>query len=71
MAEINMNQMATVTLTRKGAELYNYIKKPAKKVYGGFVLKTELWCLFEIFGQHMYNGCIIPFKDNKITLEKL
>ncbi len=73
--EINTNESATVILTPKGAQIYNAYWaempincRPNTKKEGDS-LSDELWSLFNIFGQGMYNGCQIPFKDNKLTLE--
>lgn len=74
LQKFNINNYATVTLTEIGAQIYNAryddIIMPEKykpaKVEAGYVLKAQLWTLFQDFGQYMTLGspfeqCIMQF----------
>jgi len=37
----------------------------------GNKLRLELWSIMNMFGEHLYNGCEIPFEDNEIVFEKI
>jgi|AntDeeMinimDraft_6_1070357.scaffolds.fasta_scaffold20218_2 hypothetical protein len=70
--EINMNQIIEVKLTDYGKEI---MKKKAPILYhhstknDHFV--TELWQLFQTFGECMYNGNPeVPFVNNKIKIKE-
>lgn len=75
---LNLNSEVTVTLTKYGAKIYNkYYKKfytsspsfECDAVEEGFVYKTELWHLMQIYGEWLYNGNPdIPFKENKLEI---
>lgn len=77
--KLNLNQTCKVVLTRSGAEQYNnYINSfnyPAEyarpKKRPGEELKTQLWDLFHIFGNHIGLGLSVPFEDNVIELGEL
>ncbi len=64
---INTNEDVTVVLTETGERIYrDYYKQwpDLIKISKGKKIKTQLWELMSIFGPHMYNGCMIPFKGN-------
>ena len=68
--QANMNDTVEVVLTTKGAEMYNerwkFFGRPVK--YEGDVIRTQLWTLFQIFGEHIHLGMgEVPFKDCKIN----
>jgi len=72
---VNLNDRATVTLTSTGAATYNrYLsqftypgrQEPNKKA--GYVLSTQLWELFKIFGDSIYMGCNVPFENNVMEI---
>lgn len=75
--KININDSVRVVLTGYGAELYNkffaQFNYPASydfKTYkSGEVLKTQLWCIMEIFGSNTHLGMKGIFEDNIIELE--
>lgn len=73
---MNLNDSVMVVLTKTGAEIMNarekhyekYIPTYKAQTYKeGQELKTQLWCLFEIFGGHICITCNTPFKDNEIS----
>ena len=72
---LNINDQVEVTLTSHGAKLYNThlgfvaYDYPEQKKTCGDVLKTELWNLMSIFGDHLYNGMPQgPFASNEVRL---
>lgn len=71
--ELNMNDKATVRLTAKGLAVWTAHWKHNPYASAGVpadnLITTELWNLFNIFGSHLYNGCEIPFADNKIVIK--
>lgn len=77
-ADHNINDQCTVTLTEAGAKIYNewgnQHKYPGSAPYrhaDGFVLRTQLWSLMQIFGSHIYMGMAqVPFLNAKINIEK-
>lgn len=75
--KININQHAQVILTERGAEIYNsylnqFTFRGARKgdYVEGDVLKTQLWELFYVFGEHISLGRIGPFKDCELDVEE-
>ena len=70
---INMNNHFQLTLTARGAVVYNsyFHQFPADvrpaELAAGDVLEDSLWHLMHIFGPHMFNGCQIPFEGNVVT----
>ena len=75
--KFNMNNYVSVTLTKRGTEIYNarweglrlpeeYIPKPASE---GYVLKAQLWSLFQDFGEHIYLGCHMPFEGCTLSFD--
>jgi hypothetical protein len=78
MMKFNINNYATVTLTATGAEIYNKRYDDVKQfmpsdyvfrntnVTEGFILKTQLWVLFNDFGEYINIGMMSPFKDGII-----
>lgn len=75
--EVNLNDKVQVVLTQYGADwLNNKNSEIGKKFprygydshYEGEIYNTQLWCLFEEFGELIHMTCAkLPFKDNKIT----
>lgn len=72
---MNLNDKVKVILTKDGAEIKNkreeyytsIIPNYSKHTYNeGDELTTQLWCLFEEFGEHIHITCKSPFKDNEI-----
>lgn len=78
MTIINLNDSVKVTLTVFGAEIYNkYMSAfdhPNSKynfdpVNEGYVLRTQLWCLMQIFGEHLRIGFgLVPFEGLNMQL---
>lgn len=82
--EVNMNDIAIVTLTPYGVEIlieyytkYRFLEIREKQLnianYNSLTseFKTHLWELFQIFGKCMYMGNNdIPFKANIILIEE-
>lgn len=73
---MNLNDNVMVVLTKRGAEIINareehysnIIPNYKKHTYNeGDELKTQLWCLFEVFGEYISITCEVPFKNNKIS----
>lgn len=73
---MNMNDTVSVILTDTGAKIMNdrekYYQKNIpnyiKRTYScGDKLQTQLWCLFDYFGEYIYMTCDTPFKDNEIS----
>ncbi len=71
---MNMNNIVVVTLTELGVGVYNNriveldLGKYCKEVEVGHTLRTELWSLFSIFGEHVGLGKDMPFLCGEITL---
>jgi len=82
MLSFNINNYATVTLTEFGAEIYNKRYDDMKQyvptdyifsnvdVKAGYVLKAQLWSLFQDFGPYIslgrenpFEGCIMMFDE--------
>lgn len=70
---ININARVRVRLTGAGFLAYKLhyarlgMEAPALNI--GRELETELWDLFHMFGEHMYNGSReLPFQENMIEL---
>ena len=73
--KINVNTMATVTLTADGCKVYNnyqihHLPQHLRPVlqYAGDPITTELWNLMQIFGSELYNGGKQLFKLNEIEV---
>ena len=73
--KINLNEIVTVTLTKKGAEILTEHEKKylagihKNRVYQqGHEFRTHLWDIMNIFGKHLYNGCEIPFEQNEVQI---
>ena len=77
MKSININEFVRVQLSEKGKHIfihqYDYIfpdvewqklqeSQTAKIDKNGFV-EMQLWELMNLFGSHMYMGCIPPFEQ--------
>lgn len=67
---LNLNEEVSVELTKSGADIYNSYwidyKDPSKKE--GDVIKEQFWHLFQVFGEHIYLGCEMPFKDCEVII---
>lgn len=78
MTTLNLNVMATVTLTKTGASVYNKWDREAvhpgwkpKNLKCGDALTVPLWQLFATFGNCMYMSATeMPFLDNLIEVAK-
>jgi hypothetical protein len=75
--KININQHAKVVLTSRGAEIWNkylnsFTYSGARKgdFEEGDELKTALWELFQVFGEYIYMGMTVPFKDCELEIEE-
>ena len=65
----NLNDTACVKLTPRGKMLYEFSVHTPAGVKAPNILTIELWCLFQIFGEHLYLGGGAPlFANNEITL---
>lgn len=81
--KFNINNYVSVTLTEFGAEIYNAryddIKPfvPTKHLFqntdvkAGYVLRAQMWTLFQDFGPYImlggnnpFEGCIMQFDEN-------
>jgi hypothetical protein len=81
----NINDRVTCRLTPKGHEIVHewatavggrmvdIWPDAAVRVFRDHVNGDEytstLWEFAAIFGPHLYNGCVVPTVDNKITIE--
>lgn len=82
--DFNINDYVKVKLTEKGKYIYYHqfddINECIRKIGGnplnpielkydddGYV-EFQLWHLMEIFGEHLFNGCEVPF-NTTIRLE--
>lgn len=70
---MNLNDKVSVILTKPGADRLNelnaFFSPKVKYHFEGETYKTQLWCLFDDFGD-MINGFStkLPFKDNEINV---
>jgi len=70
--KINVNDLVTVYLTEAGERTYraHFGTWPDRiKIGEDKSVTTELWDLMVIFGNTLYNGCQIPFKNNDIEIQ--
>lgn len=77
---MNLNDTVMVVLTEIGAKIMNAREKycenaiqnyKARTYKEGQEVNTQLWCLFEIFGEYIHITCKPPFKNNEIlTIRK-
>lgn len=73
--QVNINTPCTIVLTEAGAKVWNrafdvipFANRPVPKVAGDTV-KTQLWCVMEIFGPHTYLGMREPlFQGNNLDI---
>ncbi len=72
----NMNHYVSVTLTERGAEIYNARWEgipvdifTLDKVEAGYVLRAQMWSLFQDFGEHIHLGCKMPFEGCLMTFD--
>jgi hypothetical protein len=83
-AIVNLNDQVYVTLTPEGEKILrarhekdiitvrDVFPNARQLVEGqhkeGNKYKFSLWELCSIFGPHLYNGCKIPFENNKLEI---
>lgn len=71
--KISMNSTCRVRLTGVGTRVYErYFERlnlPVEPLENDSVV-TELWDLFNIFGESIYQGCEILFERNEIEVLK-
>jgi len=75
---VNTNNYVRVELTPKGKEILDEYESDGYGPTGdriessdGIVyLKIQMWKLMLVFGPHCYNGCEVPFVDNKLLLKE-
>lgn len=65
---VNLNDSAEFTLTIAGANIYNQALDAKKK--SGDMVRMQLWEAFNVFGDHIYMGCQVPFESNVIRLNQ-
>lgn len=73
LLKCNTNIPVHVKLTEKGKELLNaYYNKYgfSKEVSFDGYYTFQLWEVMQIFGQHIYIGCTVPFENNEIVFVK-
>lgn len=70
--KLNLNDRVSVTLTKKGADIYNQAWKDysTPQMKEGDVITTQLWALFRDFGDYINLGYGMPFEFGIITLEE-
>ena len=82
--DFNINDYVKVRLTDKGKYIYYHqfdkINECIRKIGGNLLnpielkydddgyVELQMWHLMEIFGEHLYNGCEVPF-DTTIKLK--
>lgn len=80
MSKINLNDTVSVILTQYGADKVNKIYAdmservphffPRLEYSEGDRYTTQLWVLFEDFGEDIYLSAVnLPFKNNEIFFE--
>ena len=75
--KVNINNFATVTLTERGAIVWNDYHASTRTMYplsypfkkAGDVVRDELWSIMHIFGNSLYNGRKTPFEGNVMDIE--
>jgi hypothetical protein len=76
--EINLNDHVEVVLNARGVEIYNAYERRFEGLYEGQVmrykaegdvLRDSLWHIMQIFGEHIYMGCVVPFEGCKVVWE--
>lgn len=67
MTTHNLNDTVEVVLTDTGAEIYNKYYENSKwrdvNVSEGHILRSQLWSIMQVFGEYLYLGGHVPFKD--------
>ena len=69
--DFNMNNEAMVKLTKEGEKiLREHFKQYPRliKIDENKIYKASLWEIMNIFGEHLHNGCTIPFENNSIAI---
>lgn len=73
---MNLNEVVEVVLSQAGVDIYNNrivdlgIGNYCENVEEGHVLRTQLWSLFSMYGDHVGLGREFPFVCGEITLAK-
>ena len=67
-AQFNLNDDVKVKLTDHGRDLLAKKRRLTRQPDEAGYAKFQLWELMNIFGEHFYNGCSIPFEFNRILL---
>jgi hypothetical protein len=67
-AQFNLNDDVKVKLTDHGRDLLAKKRRLTQQPDEAGYTKFQLWELMNIFGEHLYNGCSIPFEFNRILL---
>jgi hypothetical protein len=67
-AQFNLNDDVKVKLTDHGRDLLAKKRRLTRQPDEAGYTKFQLWELMNIFGEHFYNGCSIPFEFNRILL---
>ena len=79
MIEFNVNDPVQVRLTERGREIERAswaavpgigVPLPCAEEDADGWSRWQLWDLMRMFGQHMYNGCQVPF-ETTIRIEQL
>ena len=75
LVSINMNNRCQVVLNQYGLNILQKHRDKFNlddrhyKVESDNSLTTELWVIMQIFGDHFYMGCQVPFEKNEIRLQ--
>lgn len=77
--KLNLNELCRVTLTQRGAEVWNEFESQfvglhyttPKFKQAGDVLKESLWHLFQVFGSSIHMGCQVPFEKCEIIVGEI
>lgn len=79
--QFNINNYVHIKMTQHGRDIYekywtdlmsgykDWQYNPKKESVDGWS-KWQMWDVMRVFGEHMYNGCVMPFEANIIIEEK-
>jgi hypothetical protein len=62
MPAFNINDYVYVRLTDRGRTILMQQHQPAPVEDPDGYSRWQLWHLMSVFGQHVYNGCLVPFE---------
>ena len=62
MVSFNINDYVCVRLTDEGRKILTQQHRHVPAEDSDGYSKWQLWELMSVFGQHLYNGCIVPFE---------